>query len=286
MRILRWKLLSRALAGLLLLAAFLKANGLGFETVASRGIFSGPEFQIALVEVEIVLGIWLLSGKNPAGAWIASLLIFTGFAGASFYLGWIGQASCGCFGRVTVNPWITFALDLIAIGALAVGPPILQIDKRALAKAAVPAAFLFVGVVAFLAVLIGSSYILFGSTDAALAYFRGERLSIRPRLVDVGEGVPGEDRTESIDLVNRTDQSIRVVGGTSDCSCIVTKDLPISVPAGETRTISVTIHLPRAAGIFTRKAFLLTEDDHAGKIAFRVTGRIAKPDADSLAQGN
>jgi len=81
-------------------------------------------------------------------------------------------------------------------------------------------------------------------------------------------------------------QTIRVVGGTSDCSCIVTHDLPITVPAGETRTISVTIHLPNAAGMFSRKAVLLTDDDQARAIALRLTGRISSPDDNSWAQGN
>ena len=156
-----------------------------------------------------------------------------------------------------------------------------------LTRSALPAACIFGGVLAFLGLLVGFSYALFGSTDAALAYFRGERLSIRPRLVDVGEGMPGENRTETVDLVNRTDQPIRIVGGTSDCSCIVTKDLPLFVPAGGTRTISVTIHLPRTAGMFTRRALLLTDDDRARKIGFRLTGRIAPiGDNSNLAQGN
>ena len=210
MRFLPWPLVSRILALLLLAAAFLKANGLGFETVASKGIFSGPEFQIALVELEIILGIWLMWGKNPVGSWITSLVVFTGLAGASCFMGWIGQASCSCFGRLTVNPWLTFVIDLAAIGALVVGRPELKPvgEKPGISQAIVPVTCAFGGVVAFLAVLVGFSCWQFGSTEAALAYFRGERLSIRPRLVDVGQGMPGEDRTETVDLVNWTDQPI------------------------------------------------------------------------------
>jgi hypothetical protein len=286
-RFLPWKLVSRSLAILLLAAAFFKMNGLGFETVASRGIFSGPEFQIALVEVEIILGIWLLWGKNPVGAWLVSLVLFSAFAAASFYQGWIGEASCGCFGRVSVNPWITFGLDLVVLAALVVGRPPLKTEGRiAISKAIVPMAWLFGGVLAFLALLVGVTYLFFGSTDAALAYFRGERLSIRPRLVDVGEGSAGEYRTETLDLVNRTDQPIRVVGGTSDCSCIVTNDLPITIAPGRTHTISVTIHLPQTEGIFTRKAVLITDHDRTRTIRFLLTGRICNPDDSSLAQGN
>jgi hypothetical protein len=42
----------------------------------------------------------------------------------TFYKGITGAASCGCFGSVHVNPWITlFAIDLPAVIALAVSRP-------------------------------------------------------------------------------------------------------------------------------------------------------------------
>ncbi len=50
--------------------------------------------------------------------WALSLLCFSGFALVSFYKGISGQATCGCFGRVPVNPWYTFALDAAAVLAL------------------------------------------------------------------------------------------------------------------------------------------------------------------------
>ena len=40
------------------------------------------------------------------------------FACVSFSKGLAGEASCGCFGTVKVNPWYTFALDAAAVAAL------------------------------------------------------------------------------------------------------------------------------------------------------------------------
>ena len=70
------------------------------------------------------LGLWLLSGKHRFATWVAVLITFLGFAGISFYQVWIRQASCGCLGRrVTVNPWVMFAIDLAAVAALLVARP-------------------------------------------------------------------------------------------------------------------------------------------------------------------
>ena len=116
----------------------------------------------------------------------------------------------------------------------------------------------------------------FGSIDAALAILRGERLSIYPSLVDMGEGVPGETRNASIELTNRTDMPIRVIGGTSVCSCTVLGDLPVTVPPGESRLINVAMHLPSGAGSYNRRAGLQLDDIGFRTVRFRVSGRITK----------
>ena len=56
-------------------------------------------------------------------AWRAAVLCFTVFACVSAYKGLLGEASCGCFGKVAVNPWYTFALDVALVGLLLGFPP-------------------------------------------------------------------------------------------------------------------------------------------------------------------
>ena len=63
----------RGLGGLLLLAAALKMYGLAIEPVGRAGIFSEPWVQTLIVEWEIGLGIWLVSGVNRWLAWLACL---------------------------------------------------------------------------------------------------------------------------------------------------------------------------------------------------------------------
>ena len=227
---------SKSLGCLLLAAAGLKIYGFGMTPVGAIGIFSSPSFQVGLIEFEILLGLWLLSGKSPIGSWLVAIAGFASFGAVSFYLGWIGQASCGCFGQLSVSPWYAFGIDLVAILALLVGQPDLKQLRReppSILLTKVRRLFAgLTGVSLLVALFAGSAIYWFDSPEAALAYFRGERLSVRPALVDVGEGAPGETRVSAVELVNRTDHEIRIVGGTFDCSCAVTDDLPVTIPPG------------------------------------------------------
>lgn len=272
--------ITKLIGTLLLAAAVLKASGMGLDPVARMGFFSTPEAQLAIVEFEILLGLWVWSGISPAGSWFATVVTFLAFAGTSFYLGVIGQASCGCFGRLSPSPWFAFTLDLIVLAMLAVCRP----DFRALRenwhadfKAAAPTAAMVVcGYVVLLGAIAGFAHARYGSIDAAIASLRNERLSVNPGMVDMGHGTPGESHEAAVTLTNRTDQPIRLIGGTSDCSCSVLGDLPVTIPPGEARSIAVTVLFPNAPGIFMRRAELTVNDQGFRKVGIRLTGRIVQ----------
>lgn len=166
------------LLGLVLLtAAGLKLAGTNVSPFAQYGWFSAPWVQTLAVEWEIVLGLWLLSGAYRAGAWLAAVGTFAAFAAVSGYLGWIGQASCGCFGMVEASPWHAFAVDVTALVLLAVARP----DWRAVRET--PRADLLRRPTGFAGVLLGAAVILvtltgaatwaYGSPTAALARLHG-----------------------------------------------------------------------------------------------------------------
>jgi len=268
------------LGTLLLLAAVLKLRGLTADPVARMGIFSTPEFQVAIIEYEVFLAVWLLWGKAALGSWLGALATFTAFAGVSFYQGWVGQSSCGCFGRLSVSPWYAFGLDVVILTALLLGRPDLQPLRDnpllSLRAALLPAAGGLAGIVLIGAVLLGLAHFSFGSVPAAIAHFRGERVSIEPRLLDVGTGIRGESRAVSVTLTNWTEEPIQLFGGTADCSCTVLHDLPVTLPAKESRTVSVQVSLSGPPGIFTRKAAFLINDGGIKRIDFRMTGQIVR----------
>lgn len=214
-----YSMIARILGLLLLAAAALKLNGLAVDPVGRMGLFSMPAFQIGVTELELFLAGWLLWGKQPIGSWMMALGVFTVFAFVSAYQGWIGRASCGCFGQLSVSPWNAFGIDLTVLFALILGRPDLGPvwqQPRLLLKSILIFIYGMVGTVALLVALTSLASVIYGSPDAALAHFRGERISIYPRLVDVGTGDPGEVRETAVEVVNRTDRTLRLIGGTTD----------------------------------------------------------------------
>jgi thiol-disulfide isomerase/thioredoxin len=114
----------KVLGLLLLTAAVLKGQELLTVPAANRDFWSWRPFLIFQVEFELALGLWLLSGLFPRLAWLAALLCFGLFCGVTLYKGLTGAASCGCFGRVHVDPWVTLlAVDLPAVVALGLFRP-------------------------------------------------------------------------------------------------------------------------------------------------------------------
>ena len=112
---------------LLLTAAVLKGHELLTTPMANADIWTNRNFMIFQVEFELALGIWLLSGLFKRAAWLVTLGCFVLFFGVTLYKGITGAASCGCFGNVHVNPWITlFAIDLPAVVLLAIFRPKLE----------------------------------------------------------------------------------------------------------------------------------------------------------------
>jgi len=105
-------------------AAALKGWQLLTEPMANKDIWTNRAFLIFTVEFELTLAIWLLSGIFKKIAWSAALGCFLLFSIITLYKGLTGAASCGCFGPVQVNPWITlFAVDIPVCLALAVFRP-------------------------------------------------------------------------------------------------------------------------------------------------------------------
>src|SRR5947209_6362476 len=113
------------LLGLLLIAAaVLKAHEQAGAWAAASDFSAGRWLSLGALGVELVLGFWLLTGLYPRLArWLAGTA-FVVFLAVSLTRAAAGETSCGCFGRVPVNPWITAGLDAVAVVALLlVRPP-------------------------------------------------------------------------------------------------------------------------------------------------------------------
>jgi thiol-disulfide isomerase/thioredoxin len=108
-----WKAFPRfSCAGLLLVAAILKASQLSKDP--GSFFFAGSRWvQVLLIAYELLLVIWLLSGVCLCWSRRIAIVTFIGFSCSAFFSAISRQASCGCFGQVQLNPWITFSIDAV-----------------------------------------------------------------------------------------------------------------------------------------------------------------------------
>jgi hypothetical protein len=265
--------------GLLLLGtAGLKLYGLNVQPVAQHGLLLDPSIQVALVEWELVLGLWLITGRGHLAAWFAAILTFIAFGLFSFRLGLAGVASCGCFGSIEASPWHAFAADLAVLALLLVVHPEFRSyprDFRILLKSLVlPGVALTASAGVIYAGLLAVAILTFGSTSAALAALRGQPVSLKPSPLDLGQASPNQVLEAVVEVVNYSDHPVRIIGGTSDCSCVATDDLPMTLAVNEARPISIRVRLSSETGFFNRKVIFWTDNDLARLIGLTLTGRV------------
>ena len=286
----------------LLLTAGLKVHGLLVDPYGQENFLALPWLQLLTIEVEILLGLWLLSRWQPHLAWYVTLLFFVALAAISFTLASQGQTSCGCFGKIEVNPWYTFAFNAVivavmtilsiretlAIKSLRVNParvlvPLSIPGRGVRGEGALPGAAPLSGIFQILfttTALLGTLAVIFtlitGDPWAALAKLRGETLAVSPAVTQLGEGTQGEQRTFQVQLKNYSDKPIKVVGGTTSCACIATQDLPITIPAGGTESINVKIKFSGSPGKFAHRFVLYSDSDERLTIA-RFSGSVLLP---------
>jgi hypothetical protein len=271
-----FRVLSRVLGIVLLVAAAAKIHGLAVSPVSPVGFFSQAWVQVAVVQLEILLGLWFLTGKAPALAWLSALSLFGAFATITFYEAIVGQASCGCMGKIEVNPWIAFALDSVALALLLWCMPTRDVWAKSLQSA--PTAWLgeslwaLIGSVALVGGFSVAGLVWLGSVDAALAVLRGDIVSVEPSFVDLGQAAAAETREAKIQVTNRLAKPLTIIGGTSDCSCVATRDLPIELEPGATATLHVRVRYPNDAGRFMRTAAFIADSEGWLSIPFHISG--------------
>ena len=105
-------------AALLLAASGLKTVQLFLSPADDALLGDSRILTVLVIEFEILLTGWLISGiaQRPARAF--AIITFVVFAVASLKMALEGQSSCGCFGLLKVNPWITLLIDLATITLL------------------------------------------------------------------------------------------------------------------------------------------------------------------------
>jgi hypothetical protein len=242
------------------------------------GLFSLHAAQVIIVNIELLLAVWLWSRVLPTLSWIVAILLFIAFACISGYQAWIGKASCGCFGKLSVHPWIALALDVLVLTLLAFAKPTRaefhedwQVCRANFARRALAAA-IFTSVT--LASLFNIGLWRFGSIESAIAEMRGEPVSVDPFLSDIGQCRQLEEKEFTIRIVNHLERPIRIVGRQPDCSRQLLTPLPIQVSARDSVELKFVEIVGGTPGIYSSDAVLFLDVGHLEKLRFRVTAQL------------
>jgi Protein of unknown function (DUF1573) len=261
----------RCVLGLLLLTtAILKMSGGSGDIMRTALPFVSPRLYAAGILFEAVLGVWLLAGVAPAWSWLSSLGFFTLLAVLSCRLGIMGQASCGCAGRIPLNPWWAFGIDVVSVLALLWFRPWAIFSGI---RAGLPA---LGGAMLMLAAGFGFLSWLHGSSAAAIAHLQGETIVVSPAVSDIGSGPVGQFQSFALAVTNYGDKPVRIVGGTSNCSCVSTDDLPVDIQPKQSGTINIRVKFTGSPGEFRRKFVLYCDEERLRVMPVAVTGRVTE----------
>jgi hypothetical protein len=274
-------LVVRHLLGFLLVAsASLKLLESPSPAFAWPGILGSPRLSIGVAEAEALLGLWLLTGAQPRLLWLTALLSFFVLTIASLAMAVQGHPSCGCFGqRLGVSPWFAVAIDLSSLAALLLWRPRTPRDPlKSVSLSRLRRLLYFsIGSGALAAASLGVLASIMGSTTKALSELRGEHLLVEPSVTQLGEGRRGEKRTFTVRIINNSSRPVRVVGGTTACSCVVTRQLPITIPSEGSQAIDVQVVFHGQPGPFTNAFVFNTDDRDQPQIVARFEGHVIRP---------
>jgi Protein of unknown function (DUF1573) len=265
-------------ASVLVIAGILKA----VSNMPPRSFFqeipSAHWVHVFAVQFEIYLGLWLILAKNRVPPLVVSTVVFFGFVILNIHDVMQGVAKCGCFGDLPITPRFALFVDLAAI-ALLILVLIKKIrDTQNSAKQIATDILKF----ALLQLMLATSYtiflaVTFSRTEIFLSSVSGKGVVVSPSDLPFGNVPEGSQITKSLRIFNISNRSITITGGTADCSCVATTDLPLVISPSGYQDISVSFRAPETSGLFRREAYLWTDVEDQQVITVVLSGLIVKP---------
>ncbi len=123
--------------------------------------------------------------------------------------------------------------------------------------------------VAFVMGAIGVSFFLFGGFRETPIE---ELVAVHPEFSSI-DLFKHEHRIVEIPLRNISDNMTRVVGGTSDCTCVAVADLPMEIPPNQVRILRVEL-TGGTVGDFTRQVEFTYGTRFIRKVVVTIRGRV------------
>ncbi len=264
--------------GILVGAAVFKA----ISTSAPRNLFGdlpgGAWLKVVSIPFELALGGWLILSVNKRAPLLVALVTFAGFTAVNVRDISHGVAKCGCFGDLPMTPWSALAIDGTALALLALsyltlrrGETFRTGTRVELLSFAASQAVIVAGWTA----LVAAS---FGSSEVALASLGGDEVAVRPGQIDFGTAATSDILQRIVTVHNLSAGPVTLLGGSADCSCVTTTDMPVTIPPGESRSIGIALKLPPTAGNTRREAYLWTDHPAHKSLVLELSGRAVLPE--------
>jgi hypothetical protein len=223
--------------------------------------------QFLAVQIEIVLGAWLILGRWRVAAWMSAGLLLTTLAALSLTSALRGQSDCGCFGNLKVHPGLTATVNLVALGLLVVFRPAVKWAENR-------GAFVAVGLLA--AVAGGLAWTANGPLgDKLLAKIQGRTVALRSSVIEAGEETADTVKRFPVTVTNSSSRDVRLIGGKSGCTCTTTQSLPVTVPADGEVVVEVELKFRGTPGQFEYPFEFFTDDKTQPKLHGVIVGRVA-----------
>jgi hypothetical protein len=191
--------------GLVLIATgALKGLNWTVDPYSSGDLPAVPAVRAAIVDLEVALAVWLLSGSYPRAARAAAVCCFTLFLAVATKSALGRQESCGCLGNLIVSPWLMAAFDILVLGCLIGFEP----RSRPIGRLRTGIALvLFLGVSLPLTLMISHAG-------------RQSQLIVTPAVVDLGTIPSGTVARARFTVSNPGPSVVSITSITPNCSCV------------------------------------------------------------------
>jgi len=237
--------------------------------LASRWVIPGTVIALWGL-VECVIGWIVLTFVAHRTLRYLLTLLFATFIGV-LAIEWLsGSKQCPCLGSASLPIEFVVLFDVLALISLLVFAA--QWDRSRFAVDSAVGGML--GNLKFVVpVLFGVAVIFFGSLDSAFGYFSGRSLLVTPMERFVGQIEVNKQATATFRLRNASSLPIRIVGARASCGCVAIEDLPVTVPAWESKAIRISLKSMDEPGLQRETATLIC-DDSASQLVLGVTALV------------
>jgi hypothetical protein len=121
------------------------------------------------------------------------------------------------------------------------------------------------------------SFVMYGNLNSGLAVMNGFLVFVDEAVLDLGDIPVGETRTGKFKINNASSKPVVILGAWTDCSCLVTDELPMTIPSRSKVDFDVKLQTDSSmtGRHIVREVILNLDVDQPAiglKIKFSVTG--------------